>query len=74
MIKSLRMTSMGQVAHIREMRNVYKILIREPEGQPTLVRYRRKWEYNIKMDLTELCCGVGSGFDCLRIGAGGGLL
>jgi len=30
----------------------------EPEGKRPLGRSRRRWEYNIKMDLQEVGCGV----------------
>ena len=29
----------------------------KPEGQRPLVRHRRRWEDNIKMDLQEVGCG-----------------
>ena len=29
----------------------------EPEGKRSLGRPRRRWEYNIKMDLQEVGCG-----------------
>jgi hypothetical protein len=32
------------------MRNVYKILVRKPEGKRTLRRPRHTWEEKIKMD------------------------
>jgi hypothetical protein len=35
------------------MRNAYEISIGKPEGKRQLGRHRRKWEYNIKMDLRE---------------------
>jgi len=44
----------GHVARIGERRVVYKVLV---EGRP-LGRFRRRWEYNIKMDLQEVGCGV----------------
>jgi hypothetical protein len=39
-----------------EKRNVYRILVREPEGKRPLVRPRRGWVNNLKMDLTETGC------------------
>jgi len=30
----------------------------KPEGKRSLERPRRRWEYNIKMDLQEVRCGV----------------
>jgi len=52
--KSKRMRWTGHVARIGERRVVYKVLV---EGRP-LGRFRRRWEYNIKMDLQEVGCGV----------------
>jgi hypothetical protein len=37
-----------------EIKNTYKILVGEPEGKRPLGRPRRRWEYNIKMDLREI--------------------
>jgi hypothetical protein len=33
---------------------VYKILVGRPEGKRPLVRPRRRWEDNIKLDLREI--------------------
>jgi hypothetical protein len=38
-----------------EKRNAYRILVGKPEGKRPLGR--RKWEHNIKMDLTETLWG-----------------
>jgi hypothetical protein len=51
MIKSRRMTWAGHVARIREKRNAYTILVRNPEGKRPLDRPKRRWVDNIKMDL-----------------------
>jgi hypothetical protein len=37
-----------------EKRTAYRILVGKPEGKRTLGRPRRKWVYNIKMDLREI--------------------
>ena len=42
-----------------EGRGVHTVLVGKPEGKRPLVRPRRKWEDNIKMDLWE----VGKGGD-----------
>jgi hypothetical protein len=42
----------GHVAWIGEMRNVYNILVGKPEGKNQLGRTRRRWEHNVRMDLT----------------------
>jgi hypothetical protein len=34
--------------------SVYVMLVGEPEGKRPLGRPRRKWVYNIKMDLSEI--------------------
>ena len=36
---------------------VYKVLVGKPEGKTPLGRPRRRWEFNIKMDLQEVGCG-----------------
>jgi len=40
-----------------ERRGVYGVLVGKPEGKRPLGRPRRRWEYNIKMDLQEVGCG-----------------
>jgi hypothetical protein len=37
-----------------EKRNAYRILVGKPEGKGPLGRPRRRWVYNIKMDLREI--------------------
>jgi hypothetical protein len=37
-----------------EKRIAYRILVGKPEGKRPLVRPRRRWEDNIKMDLREI--------------------
>jgi hypothetical protein len=37
-----------------EGRGAYRILVGRPEGRRPLVRPRRRWEDNIKMDLQEV--------------------
>jgi len=39
-----------------ERRNVYRGLVGKPEGKRPLGRPRRRWEYNIKMDLKDVEC------------------
>jgi hypothetical protein len=43
-----------------EDRGVHRELVVKPEGKRPLGRPRRRWEYNIKMDLQEFG-GVGRG-------------
>jgi hypothetical protein len=53
-IKSRRMRWIGHVACMGEGRGVYGVSVRRPEGKRPLGRPRRRWEYNIKMDLREI--------------------
>ena len=39
---------------MEEGRGVYKVLVGKPEGKRPLGRPRRRWDYNIKMDLQEV--------------------
>jgi hypothetical protein len=41
----------GQVAHMGDMRDVYKVFIVKPEGKRPLRRPRHRWKDNIKMIL-----------------------
>jgi hypothetical protein len=55
--------------------NVYRVLVRKPEGKRPLGRPRRRWEDGFGMDFREIGWGgVWSGFSWLRIGTFGGLL
>ena len=47
----------GHVAHMGEGRGVYRVLVGKPEGGRPLGSPRRRWDYNIKMDLQEVGCG-----------------
>jgi hypothetical protein len=40
-----------------EVRGAYNILVGKPEGRRPLGRPRRRWKYNIKMDLREIGFG-----------------
>ncbi|KAJ4431211.1 hypothetical protein ANN_19808 [Periplaneta americana] len=53
-IKSRRLRWAGHVVRMGEYRNAYRVLVRRPEGKRPLGRPRRRWEYNIKMDLREM--------------------
>ncbi|KAJ4432150.1 hypothetical protein ANN_20766 [Periplaneta americana] len=53
-IKSRRLRWAGQVAHMGESRNAYRMLVGRPEGKRPLGRPRRRWEDNIKMNLREV--------------------
>ena len=47
------MRRVGHVARMEERRGVYRVLVGKPEGKRPLVRHRRRWEDNIKMDFQE---------------------
>jgi hypothetical protein len=44
--------------HAWERREVYKVLVRKPEGKRPLGRPRRRWEDGIRMDLREIGWGL----------------
>jgi hypothetical protein len=44
----------GHVAYMEVMRNAYKILVGKPEGKIQFLRYKRRWQCNIRMDLREI--------------------
>jgi hypothetical protein len=56
-IKSKRMRWVGHVARMGEKRNVYRLLVRKPEGKRPLGKPRLIWVDNVRMDLG----GVGWG-------------
>jgi hypothetical protein len=57
-INSRRMRWAGYVARMGEKRNVYRLLVRKPEGKRPPGRPRRRWIDNIKMDLLEIGLSV----------------
>jgi hypothetical protein len=50
-IKSRRMKWLGPVACMGERRGIYRFLVGKLEGKRPLVRPRRRWEGNIKLNL-----------------------
>jgi len=56
-INSRRMRWVGHVARMGERRDVYRVLMRKPEGRSNNGRHRHRWEDNIKMKLQEVGCG-----------------
>jgi len=56
-IKSRRMRWAGHVARMGEEKGVYRVLVGKLEGRRPLGRPRRRWVYNIRMDLQEVGCG-----------------
>jgi hypothetical protein len=55
-IKKRRMRWAGHVARMGERRGVYMVLVGKSKGKRPLVRPKRRWEDNIKMDLQEMEC------------------
>jgi hypothetical protein len=53
-IKSSRMRWVSHAASMRERKVAYEVLIGKREGNITLRRPRRRWEYNIKICLKEI--------------------
>jgi hypothetical protein len=47
------------MALMGEEKGVHRVLVGKPEGKRPLVRPRRRWEGNIKMDLHEVEGGYG---------------
>jgi len=45
------------VARMGEERVVYTVLVGKPAGRRPLVRPRRRWVDNIRLDLQEVGCG-----------------
>jgi hypothetical protein len=43
---------------VRDKRNAYNILIGKPDGNGPLGRPRRRWVYNMKMNLRGIGWGV----------------
>jgi hypothetical protein len=39
---------------VEQVRNAYKLLVRQPDGKRLLRRPRYRWEDNIRMDLREM--------------------
>lgn len=74
MIKSRRMRYTVHIALMGKLKLMYENLIRKPEYTRPLGRHRRLWQYNIKMDLSEIVCRVWTGFIWLRTETGNGTL
>jgi hypothetical protein len=56
-MKSRRMRWAGHVAQMGEKRNACRLLVGKPERKRPLGRPRRRWVYNIRMDLGEVGWG-----------------
>jgi hypothetical protein len=57
-IKSMMIRWVGHLARMEEKRNVCRLLVGKPEGKRPLGRPRRRWIYNIKMDLLVIGLNV----------------
>jgi hypothetical protein len=57
-IRSRRMKWAGHVARMGEKRNVYRLLVGEPDGKRPLERQRRRWIDKFKMDLLDIGLSV----------------
>jgi hypothetical protein len=56
-VKSRKMRWVGHVTRMGEKRNAYSLLMGKPEGNRPLIRPRRRWVANIRMDLGEMGWG-----------------
>ena len=45
---------------------MYRVLVGKPDGKRPLVRPRRRWEDNIKMDVQEVGCGGMDWFELVQ--------
>ena len=70
-IKS-RMRWAGHIERKGERIGVYRVLVGKPQGKRPFGRPRRRWEYNIQMDLRKWDVGVWTGSSWLRITISGG--
>jgi hypothetical protein len=67
-IKSRRMRWAGEMARMGEGRNLYGILLGNPEGKRPLERPRLRREAGTKVDLREIAWGRGCGVDLRGLG------
>jgi hypothetical protein len=56
-IQSTRMGWAAHVAHTGDSKGVYRVLVGRPEGKRSPETPRRRWRYNIKIDLQEVGLG-----------------
>ena len=61
---SRRIRWAGHVASMGDRRDVYRILVKKPEGKTPLERSSRRWEDNFKMVLQEVGC---AGMDWIEL-------
>jgi hypothetical protein len=53
-MKSRIMRWAGHITGLGEIRGVYRVMVRKPEGKRQLGIPRRRWQDNIKMDLNKV--------------------
>jgi hypothetical protein len=53
-LRKSNFTKVGILHEWSERRGAYRVLVGKPEGRRPLGRRRRRWEYNIKMNLREV--------------------
>jgi hypothetical protein len=73
-IELRRIRWVGHVARMEGEKNLYKVLVRKPEGWRLLGRPRRIWEMGSKWILGKLASRVWIGFSWLILGTDGGPL
>ena len=73
-IKSRRIRWAGHVARMEEGRIVHRFLVGKPEGNRPLGRPRRRWGIILRWIFRKWEGFVGTGWNWLRIGTGGGRL
>jgi hypothetical protein len=54
----------GEGSAYGEGRGMYRVIVENPDRTRPLGRHRRRWEYNINMDLQEVGCG---GIDWIKL-------
>jgi hypothetical protein len=73
-IRVMKSRREGNAARMGDMSNAYKILFGMPEGNRQRRGPRRKWEENIRINLSELVWEVCARFIWLRIRISSGIL
>ena len=68
-IRNLKSRWAGHVTPMELSRNVYRVLVERPEVERSIGRPRRRWEGNIKMDLSEVGLMLETGWILLNTGS-----
>ena len=56
----------GNIAHVKQTRNAYRVLVGKPEGKRPLGMPRCRWKDNIKLDWGRWVVLLGTGWMALR--------